>query len=121
MAPAEHRATVLGRCLFQDRSGFLAGRLAFGPVAQALQALACGEWVDGDEAPAMNNHAAFLLVEFPGSFFPAHARGSVMVVGMNDAEVLIEVFDHFVEFLDFAVEFVQAFPFGVGQALDGAV
>ncbi len=117
---AEHRGTVPGR-VFRIRSGFLAGGFSPGAVAQALQALARGERVDGDEAAAVDDHSALLLVEFPGSFFPAHVRGSVVVVGMNDAEVFIEVLHHLVQFLDFAIEFVQAFPFGVGQALDGAV
>lgn len=47
--------------------------------------------------------------------------GLVVVGGVDDADVLVDVFDHVVEFLDFAVEFVQALPFWVRQALDCAV
>jgi hypothetical protein len=44
-----------------------------------------------------------------------------VVVRVDDAEVFIEVFDHVVEFLDFAVELVEAFPLWIGEPLDGAV
>jgi hypothetical protein len=44
-----------------------------------------------------------------------------VVVGVDDAEMLVQVFNHFVEFSHLLIQLVEALPLGVRQALDGAV